>query len=338
MRKRFSFLNLAFNLTIALFVALIAGVSAAPAIGTSLVVGTVLSYAPKAPGMVFAGVQKELWTDILMEGYYPKDDFLSWSRDLSEFVEYNTINLAEAGADPNLLIDNNTYPISVSQRTDTPKSIVLRTLDTDSTLVRNIEEMESSYSKMESVVRGHRNTLRKGSIQLACHFWAPQENTTFTPVIAATGELVGGRRKLTFEDVLDIRAKLVQIDADLDAFAMTLNPLHEADLMAQDMKLYKDMITSGKLWGLRLFVNSQTPRFNATTGKKVAFQAVAADTDTISSFLWSKDEVMRADGDIDMFAKLKDPDTKADVINFQKRFVALPFRNKMQAAIYSPKA
>ena len=96
------------------------------------------------------------------------------------------------------------------------------------------------------------------------------------------------------------------------------------------------MITAGKIWGIPYFVNSQTPRFNSGTGAKVAFQAVAAPTDTIASILWSRDEVMKADGSLDMFAKYQDPDQKGDVFNFQKRFVALPFRNKIQAAIYSP--
>jgi len=314
-------------------------IAAITVMAASVVAGTAMSYIDKAPGMLFAGVQKELWTDIIMEGFYPKGDFLSWSRDMSELVDFNTLNLAEAGVDPDVLIDNTTYPISAATRTDSAKTIVLRTLDTESTIVRNLEAMESSYNKMESVVRGHRNALQKASIQLAAHYWAPQADGTFTPVIASTGELTGagGRKKLTFEDILSIRAKLTALDADLNAFALMLNPLHEADLMAADLKLYKEVIVAGKIFGFTFFVNSQTPRFNASTGAKVAFQAVAAPaTDTCASILWSKDEVMKADGSLEMFAKYSDPDQKGDVFNFQKRFVALPFRSKMQAAIYSP--
>jgi hypothetical protein len=273
-----------------------------------------------------------------MEGFYPKDDFLSWSRDMSELVEYNTLNLAEAGADPNLLIDNAVYPIAAATRTDVPKTITLRTLDTDSTIVRNLEKKETAYNKMESVVRAHRNTLRKGAIQLAAHFWAPQADGVFTPVIVATGDLIGGRRRLQFEDILLLQAKFDIMDVDPASLAIMLNPLHKSDLMFQDMKLYKDVISSGSIFGLKYFSNSQTPRFNATTGTKVAFQAAPAGTDTQASVIWSKDEVMRADGSVDVFAKYNDPDQKGDVINFQKRFVALPFRSKVLGAIYSPHA
>lgn len=128
------------------------------------------------------------------------------------------------------------------------------------------------------------------------------------------------------------------MDVDPASLAIMLNPLHKSDLMFQDMKLYKDVISSGSIFGLKYFSNSQTPRFNATTGTKVAFQAAPAGTDTQASVIWSKDEVMRADGSVDVFAKYNDPDQKGDVINFQKRFVALPFRSKVLGAIYSPHA
>ena len=44
---------------------------------------------------------------------------------------------------------------------------------------------------------------------------------------------------------------------------------------------------------------------------------------------------MRADGDIEVFAKYKDPGERGDVIGFQKRFTALSIRGKYHAAIYN---
>ncbi|MFQ9020305.1 MAG: hypothetical protein ACLR6J_00405 [Parabacteroides merdae] len=38
---------------------------------------------------------------------------------------------------------------------------------------------------------------------------------------------------------------------------------------------------------------------------------------------------MRADGDIEVFAKYKDPGERGDVIGFQKRFTALPIRKEV---------
>ena len=310
-------------------------IATAVVLGASFVAGTVMSFVPQ--GNVMMAIAPQIWIDKIMEGFYPKDDFLMASIDMTELVDYNTINMAEAGADPNLLIDNTIYPIAAAVRADGPLSVTLRTLDTDSTIVRNLEKKETSYNKMESVVRSHRNTLRKGSIKLAAYHWAAASNGTYTPVMASSGALFNGYKRLQFEDILTMRAKLVALDIDITRVNIMLNPMHEADLMYQDMKAYKTMLTDGRLWGMKVFVNSQTPIFNASTGVKVAYGAAAAPaTDTIASTLWVTDEVMKADGSVDVFAKYNDPDQKGDVINFQKRFIALPLRSKGLGAIYSP--
>ncbi len=51
-------------------------------------------------------IEKQLWIAMLKEGFIPSTSFLSRSVDMSEFVEYNKINLAEAGVDPKVLVDN----------------------------------------------------------------------------------------------------------------------------------------------------------------------------------------------------------------------------------------
>lgn len=336
--KRFSFGNFMFNM-IAVMMLMLAGLPAIPVLGASAIAGTALSYMDKTPGMLFAGVQKEIWTDILLEGFYPTSNFLTEGRDMSQFVEYGIINLAEAGASPTVLIDNTSYPIAVSSRTDTPKTLALKTLDTTSTVLRNVEEMESSYDKMASVVYGHKQELLKTAGQLAAWNWAPASNTTLTPVIAATGALTNGYRKLTFDDVLKLMVAFNNATINPEGRVLVLNPQHEADLIAADLELYKAAMVNGTLFGFKLYVTTLTPIYNASNGVKAAFGAVAVPaTDTFSSFAFQKDEVMRANGDTEMFAKFKDPDNKGDVINFQMRFVALPLRSKAIAALYSPRA
>ncbi len=339
MRKQFNLGNFMFNMMVALVLVAATGLSALPVVAGSLFTGTLLSITPKTPSALFSGVQKEIWTDILLEGFYPQSDFLSEARDLSALVDNNTINLAEAGANPSVLIDNTSYPIAVSSRTDVPKSLTLKTLDTTSTVVRNVDKMESSYDKMSSVIYGHKQELLRTACKLAAWNYAPASDATLTPVIACTGALVNGYRKMTFDDVLNLIVRLNLADVPQDGRILVLNPRHEADLQAADLALYKTAMSSGSLFGLKLYRTSQTPIFNASTGVKCAYGAAAApSTDTYSSFFFQKDEVMKAMGDTEMFAKYKDPDNKGDVINFQMRFVALSLRTKGFGAIYSPRA
>ena len=332
--KRFSFTNLLFNLLVAvLFMA--AGLPALPAVGAAAIGGHLMSYADLS-GSARDGLLKEVWTNVLLEGFYPDTSFINEGRDMSSLVEYNKINLAEAGANPTVLIDNTSYPIAVSSRTDVPKELALKTLDTTSTVVGNIEAMELAYDKMASVVFGHRAALQKKAGALAAWNWAPASNGTYTPVIAATGTLTGGYKKLTFADVLNLMLAFNKADISPDGRVLVLNPQHEADLIAADLAQYKTAMQGGMLFGFKLYRTTLTPTYNASTGAKVAFGAEAAVTDTIASFAFQKDEVMKAMGSIDVFAKYKDPDYKGDIINFQMRFCALQLRTKGVGAIYSP--
>lgn len=47
------------------------------------------------------------------------------------------------------------------------------------------------------------------------------------------------------------------------------------------------------------------------------------------------DEVMKADGDIFMYSKENDPEERATIVGFDKRFVCMPIRNKGVGAIVS---
>lgn len=337
MKKRLNFGNLGFNFIVALLFALVTQIHPAIACVGSLGIGSALSFMPgMGGGILFSGLQKELWTDILLEKFYPEDSFISEGRDMSALVEYNKINLAEVGADPDVLIDNTSYPIAVSSRTDVPKELALKTLDTTSTVVRNVEAMELSYDKMASVIYGHKQQLRKTAAKLAAWNWAPSSDAANTPVLAATGNASSGRLKLSFADVLKLSTKFNLLDVPADGRILVLNPNHESDLIAEDLAMYKSVMTNGMLFGFKLYRTSLTPVYNNDTHAKVAYGAVAAETDALASFAFYRDEVMKALGTTEMFAKYKDPDNKGDVINFQMRFCALPLRSKFIASIYSP--
>ena len=284
-------------------------------------------------------IEKQIWVSMLMEHYYPNRTFLSRSVDMTAMVEYNKINLAEAGVAPDVLVDNTDYPIETEQRTDTPLELPLHTFDTKNTVVRNVEKLELAYDKMDSVVRQHRNQLFAKTAAYAANNWTPQQTKDLTPVRATsgTGTNKQGLTPLSFDDVLAMDAWFRSQDIDPSTMVAVLNPYHLADLMAEDMKMYKEMLSGNKLFGFDLYTFSQLPYYNATTAQKVAFGTATSDTDTQCSLFYCANEVMRADGDIEVFARYKDPEQRGDLIGFQKWCTALPIRNKYQAAIYSAK-
>jgi hypothetical protein len=283
-----------------------------------------------------AGVNKEIWIDTIKEGYYPDGSFIMESIDMSDLVTFNTINLAEAGSDPEVLINNNVFPVPFTQRTDLPIQLPLDTHDTKGTWVKKIEETESAYGKMDSVVRGHRNALYETEVRRAAFNWAPAGNTVDTPVLAATGALVGGRRLLTFDDIVKLKVAYDKKDVPGDRI-LVICPDHQGDLLNQDRQLFNQIMGKpGNLfYGFKVYTTSRTALYNGTTLAKKAYGAASAGTDAIASFAFTKQEVMRCEGTINMFYRLNDPEYKGDIVNFQKRFLALPIRAKGQGAIVS---
>jgi len=337
MKKRLNIGNLLFNLLVAFIVTAFTGIAPLVTFTVAILGGTALSFMPQG-GMLFAGLLKEIWTDILLEGFYPKGSFVSEGRDMSALVEYNKIHLAEAGANPEVLIDNTSYPIATSQRTDVALELALKTLDTTSTIVRNLEAMELAYDKMASVVYGHKQQLLKAVTQLSAWNWTPASNGTYTPVIDTSGanSTTTSFKKIKFEDILELMVKFNAFDLSDEGRVLVLNPQHQAELMEQDLNLFKNVMATNNLFGFKVFTTSATPVFNKSTGAKVAFGAAAAPaTDTYCSFAFQKDEVMKAMGTVEMFSQFKSPAEKGDIVNFQMRFVALPLRAKGIGAIYS---
>ena len=287
-----------------------------------------------------AGLNKEIWLPEIKEDFYADDMFLSEARDMSAFVQNDKINLAEAGVNPNVLINNTTYPVPVAQRGDTPLSLELDTYDTENTLVRNSEQAELSYDKRTSILFGHRQALRMKFMEKAIHAYAPASDGEFTPVIAASGgDDSSGVKELTFEDILDLENRFDEAELPSEGRVLVLSTRHKSQLKKQDLKLYKAIFNVGADFGgfkIYSLARKRMPLFNRTNGSKVAFGAASSATDTIGSIAFHKDEVMRSQGTLDMFADLKNPKERGDILGFQMRGLALPIRGKGVGAIYSP--
>ena len=303
---------------------------------------------------LFAGANKEIWLDYLSENFYRVGSFLQNVVDWSSWVDNNTLNFADAGGDPTVLVDNAVWPIPTNQRTDTPKTITLQTYDTENTRVRNVEEMESAYSKMDSVIRQHRNALIQATHDRAIHAYGPAGNTADTPIITTSGAntagllvpnlgITGTFNKMALKDIAQLQMLFDLNDWPIDGRVLVLHPMHQADILNEDAALFKafSKLQTGEvfdLYGFKLKKYSKTPRFTESTAVKKAYGAAdAAAADTISSVAFLETEVMRAEGDQEMFHVPKGINTahRAEEVGFQKRFIASQIRGVGVAAIIS---
>lgn len=289
-------------------------------------------------GCLMEGLNREIWIPEIIEKFYPADSFLSYAKNLDAWVDNNKLNLQEAGVDPKVYIDNEQYPIPIAVRSDIPHEIVLKRFDTENTVHINAIEIEESAEKRQSVVEGHRNSLRQKFARLAAFNWAPAKDGEFTPVEATTGgKNKPGYAALTYEDVLNMETRFDELEIPEDGRVLVLSPQHATDLRLQDLNLYKTFYNEKKLFSFTVVRSSLNPKYNGLTGQKLAWNAAVSATDALASLVYYKEAVGRARGTVDMYSRLSDPEYRGDVVGFNMRGVATPITGKFIGALYSPK-
>lgn len=289
-------------------------------------------------------LNKQIWVDQIMEKFYPDASFLKYARDFTAFVNYDIINMADAGVDPDVLVNNTAYPITIVDRVDMPISFELDKFETVNTKVSNPEAIELSYDKMESMIFGHRNALQSKTGQKAAHAYAPTQDTEKTPVIETSGGDNGhGFKRLVSGNILALKRRFDNLDIPMDKRYLVLCPEHLEDLMIEDLKAFKDItdFANGKpkrFAGFNILEFSKTAKYDSVTKRKKAFSTIyEPENDSVSSFAFNADEVMKADGSAGMYLNERDPEQRATIIGFDKRFVAMPIRNKGIGSIISAK-
>jgi hypothetical protein len=278
---------------------------------------------------------QQIFTDVLLKKLYPEGSWLNRFGNFDAFVHANTINLSEIGAEPEVVKDNNTWPLTPAQRTDTGIAIPLATFDTKPTHITNVEELETNYSKTESAVEQHVAALRNQVCKSAAYNIAPAKHSVDTPVLKTSGADRGdGNRRLTYADVLALRKEFNKANMPMEGRVLLLSSDHEADLMLEDSDRYNAVMQSGKIAGFDVYVENRTP-FYTESGNKSAATATEGQQ---SSIAFVASETMRAMGDVKGEPEERWAEYRGWVFGAQIRFVAQALRNKGIAAIIDAKA
>lgn len=288
-------------------------------------------------------LNKQVWISQIKEGFYPERSFLKKVEDYSDLVDNDMLHFPSAGIDPKVLVNNSTYPIKIVGREDEDNAIVLDKFETENTLVRRPDAIEYSYDKLDSVIRQHRSTLQTTTARKAAHAFAPSKDTNETPLVLTTGAAARGRKRITFEDLLALKERFDDALIPLEDRYIILHPRHVTDLLLEDVKLFKELtdIKDGeptKFAGFGCYQFPFMPTYKASgeNWEKVAYND--EQTQQFASVAFYAHEVMKADGEIYMYARYDDPEERGTVVGFDKRFIALPIRGKGVGAIISATA
>lgn len=268
--------------------------------------------------------------------------FLGPIKSYDDKVYNDVINFNEIGADPNVIIDNTTYPIASAQRTDDKIPISLHKLETENTIITDDELFALPYDKKSSVMQQHKEALMRAFIKLGAHSLAPQSNTTNTPILRTSGTLVGTRKRLTIADLIGLKDACDTLEIPLELRNLGLCNVHVNDLLLETDQTFRDRYyatDTGKmmknLLSFNIFETLHAPKYNGTNATKKAFNSAAAGTDVNGSFMYSNLNAMKAIGSMGVYmSKAEDnPKTRQSEIGFRMYGIVSPVTVKGVAAI-----
>lgn len=311
-----------------------------------LIVGVVLPMAlgkflPK--GAALEGVYTEVWTGELVKQLRGgmTASWLDGVSDYSAAVNNEVVHLVDVGGDPDVLINNTTYPIAAQELEDGDIALGLDKFQTKKTAVSDDQLFAISYDKMGSVIERHGDAITIAKFKKAAHALAPNSNTAKTPVVPTSGEEDNGRKKCTRKDIIALKRKLDALQIPTAGRRLVLCSDHVNDLLEDDQK-FRDQYynyTTGKIanmYGFEVYEFENCPYFTKE-GTKVPFKNSPSGTDHQASFCFYTKRVFRAQGSTKMYYRdaQTNPDYQQNEVNFRHYYIVLPKKMEAIGAIYS---
>ena len=339
-----------------LFNALMGGLLAsllgvAPAIGAMVFIGLSLMLGSFVPGgAMMAGVLTEVWTGEMVKKMRSGDvaTFLDGISDYSQYAENDVIHLVDIGADPDVLVNNNTYPIDVQELEDGDIAMKLDKFQTTATPVTDDELYAISYETMGSVTERHGSAILENKFAKAIHAMAPSVHSATTPVLETTGDFAEGAdaeegsRIITRANIIRFKDAFDKAQIPLQGRRLVLCTDHVNDLLLQDQKFADQYYnyTTGKIanmYGFEVFEYVANPVYKAADGKKLAFAGTPGDNDYQASVAFHTKRVFKCTGSTKMYhsAAATDPLNQRNLINFRHYFLVLPKKSDAIGAIRS---
>ena len=157
---------------------------------------------------------KEIWVSDIQNALNQNAAFLPFSTDHSAYISYKTVHVPQSGANPNVIVNPSTYPLSIAERTDTDLTYNLSQYALTPTLIPNIDELQVSYDKRQSVIGQQMSTLTETIGNYVAVSWCASGNSN---IILTTGSAsatalppsgTGTRKEVTLADIASLAAKL----------------------------------------------------------------------------------------------------------------------------------
>jgi hypothetical protein len=281
------------------------------------------------PQNVCKGTVMEVWAKYIMERFWKDNAFLKNAYDDSEYVTAGRIvHIPQPGSKPNVVKNRSSFPGTAVRRTDTDTLYSLDEYSTDPTHIPNIDAIQLSYNKQDSVLGDQLYVLDETVADDMILKWAANStiyktkgvtinadgSTTVKQVGPVTGQ-TGNRLGFVSRDLKGLMTqfntnnvpksdRFVLIDDNMfDCFYDSLSETN-----AKDFSQYADAANGviGKLHSFNIMTRSSVLACDNADAVKALGSTLGA-TDNLASLAWQKNTVAFAIGDKKLFQDTNNP-------------------------------
>jgi hypothetical protein len=257
---------------------------------------------------------KEIWVSDVQEALNRNADFLPYSVDHSAYIAFGTVHVPQSGSNPTVVKNPATFPLSINERTDTDRTYSLNQFALEPVLITNLDELQISYDKRQSVLGQQITTLTQRIGDEVAISWSA---TGAANIVSTTGSAVatslapgatGTRKAVTLADIASLASKL-----DKDNVPRQNRKLLMSTDMFWELFAISDVIRASyngfqsqpnvlangivaMLYGFEIMMRPVVSVYANSTTVPKAFGAATATTDNLACIAFHSTTVARALG------------------------------------------
>jgi len=277
----------------------------------------------------------EMWLPQIVETLFKVNPHVQYAVNEDEYVTGGSVvHIPQAGTPAEVQRNRTVLPAPIVKRADTDIVYLLDEYTTEPRLITDVEKVELSYDKRQSVIDEDNAGLMEFAGDDLIYKWAkniPAANKILSTgaTSAATAPGATGTRKIITEADIRKAATLLSnqnIPREDRYMLLTSNALDQ--LISDNNLKYAfqnvvDLPTGviGKLYGFNLLERSESviQTDGGTSGTVKLPEAASATTDDEAILFWQKRQVARALGTVKMFDNPNQATFYGDIISFLLR-------------------
>ena len=255
---------------------------------------------------------KEVWVTDIQNALNQNADFLPYSVDHSAYVAFGTVHIPQSGANPTVVVAPSSFPLTISERTDTDRTYSLVQYALQPTLITNIDELQVSYDKRQSVIGQQMTTLAQTIGNYVAVSWCASGNDNIILTTgAASGTALppsgtGTRKQVALADIAALAAKLdkdnvprigrkLLMNVDMFWELFTISDVVRASYNGFQVNALATGVVA-QLFGFDIMIRPTVAVFSKTGTTAKAVGAAAAADDRLACIAFHQSTVCRALG------------------------------------------